>query len=26
LDVEDPSQSLGQLKIRLQAFVEMLSD
>ena len=24
LDVEDPSQSLGQLKIRLQAFVEML--
>ena len=25
LDVEDPSQSLGQLKIRLQAFVEMLS-
>jgi len=22
--VEDPSQSLGQLKIRLQAFVEML--
>ena len=26
LDVEDPSQSLGQIKIRLQAFVEMLSD
>jgi benzoyl-CoA reductase/2-hydroxyglutaryl-CoA dehydratase subunit BcrC/BadD/HgdB len=26
LDVEDPSHSLGQLKIRLQAFVEMLSD
>lgn len=26
LDVEDPSQSLGQLKIRVQAFVEMLSD
>jgi benzoyl-CoA reductase subunit C len=26
LDVEDPSQSLGQLKIRIQAFVEMLSD
>jgi benzoyl-CoA reductase/2-hydroxyglutaryl-CoA dehydratase subunit BcrC/BadD/HgdB len=25
LDVEDPSYSLGQLKIRLQAFVEMLS-
>jgi benzoyl-CoA reductase/2-hydroxyglutaryl-CoA dehydratase subunit BcrC/BadD/HgdB len=25
LDVEDPSHSLGQLKIRLQAFVEMLS-
>jgi benzoyl-CoA reductase/2-hydroxyglutaryl-CoA dehydratase subunit BcrC/BadD/HgdB len=24
LDVEDPSHSLGQLKIRLQAFVEML--
>ena len=24
LDVEDPSQSMGQLKIRLQAFVEML--
>ncbi len=24
LDVEDPSQSLGQMKIRLQAFVEML--
>jgi benzoyl-CoA reductase/2-hydroxyglutaryl-CoA dehydratase subunit BcrC/BadD/HgdB len=24
LDVEDPSQSLGQIKIRLQAFVEML--
>jgi benzoyl-CoA reductase/2-hydroxyglutaryl-CoA dehydratase subunit BcrC/BadD/HgdB len=26
LDVEDPSYSLGQLKIRIQAFVEMLSD
>jgi benzoyl-CoA reductase subunit C len=25
LDVEDPSYSLGQLKIRIQAFVEMLS-
>ena len=25
LDVEDPSCSLGQLKIRIQAFVEMLS-
>ena len=24
LDVEDPSQSMGQLKIRIQAFVEML--
>lgn len=24
LDVEDPSQSVGQIKIRLQAFVEML--
>ena len=24
LDVEDPSQSLGQLKIRIQAFLEML--
>ncbi len=24
LEVEDPSQSLGQIKIRLQAFVEML--
>ena len=26
LDVEDPSHSPGQLKLRLQAFVEMLSD
>jgi benzoyl-CoA reductase/2-hydroxyglutaryl-CoA dehydratase subunit BcrC/BadD/HgdB len=26
LDVEDPSYSLGQLKTRIQAFVEMLSD
>jgi benzoyl-CoA reductase/2-hydroxyglutaryl-CoA dehydratase subunit BcrC/BadD/HgdB len=25
LDVEDPSHFLGQLRIRLQAFVEMLS-
>jgi benzoyl-CoA reductase subunit C len=26
LDVEDPSQSMEQLKIRIQAFVEILSD
>jgi benzoyl-CoA reductase/2-hydroxyglutaryl-CoA dehydratase subunit BcrC/BadD/HgdB len=25
LEVEDPSYSIGQLKIRVQAFVEMLS-
>jgi benzoyl-CoA reductase/2-hydroxyglutaryl-CoA dehydratase subunit BcrC/BadD/HgdB len=25
LEVEDPSYSIGQLKIRIQAFVEMLS-
>jgi benzoyl-CoA reductase/2-hydroxyglutaryl-CoA dehydratase subunit BcrC/BadD/HgdB len=25
LEVEDPSYSIGQLKVRIQAFVEMLS-